>query len=308
MILVVYVAASAVIANQMTIGLMFAFLSYRSSFASSASGLLDHLENWRLLSVHLDRLSDIVAERKEDVTLAQPRLQLLSSPALAAHQLRFSYGVNEPNVIEDMDFEIAAGSFVAIVGRSGAGKSTLMRLLLGLMPPTGGAILINGRPLAAESIGGWRGRIAAVMQDDQLLSGTLADNISFFEDRPNQAQIEMVSRMSQIHETIMAMPMAYQSLIGDMGNALSAGQRQRIMLARALYKDPDVLFLDEGTANLDQATESMIADMLVTLPITRIAISHRPALVERADVVFELKGGKLMLIKRNLPEPITPVR
>ena len=305
MILVVYVAASAVIANQMTIGLMLAFLSYRSSFASSAGGLLDHLENWRLLSVHLDRLSDIVAERKEDVNPAQPRTQLLSSPALAARQLRFSYGVNEPNVIEGMDFEIAAGTFVAIVGPSGAGKSTLMRLLLGLMPPTGGTILINGKPLSADSIGGWRGRIAAVMQDDQLLSGTLADNISFFEDRPNQAQIEMVSRMAQIHDTIAAMPMAYQSLIGDMGNSLSAGQRQRILLARALYKDPDVLFLDEGTANLDEATEAMIGDMLATLPITRIAITHRPALVERANVVFELKDGKLQPIKRNNVQMIT---
>jgi ATP-binding cassette subfamily B protein RaxB len=133
------------------------------------------------------------------------------------------------------------------------------------------------------------------MQDDQLLSGTLSDNISFFEDRPNQARIEAAARFAQIHDTITAMPMAYQSLIGDMGNSLSSGQRQRIMLARALYKDPDALFLDEGTANLDEATESAIADMLATLPITRIAITHRPALVERADLVFELSDGKLRL-------------
>jgi ATP-binding cassette subfamily B protein RaxB len=101
------------------------------------------------------------------------------------------------------------------------------------------------------------------------------------------------------------MPMGYQSLIGDMGAALSSGQRQRIMLARALYRDPDILFLDEGTANLDEENERAIADMIAALPVTRIVVAHRPALVERADIVFTLDGGRLVRSERRqraLPE------
>ena len=298
LLLVVFVAANLVISNTISIGIMLAFLSYRSSFMSSATALLDHLERWRLLSVHLERLSDIVSEKREEVTSGNPRGALLPGPAIAAQDLTFSYGVNEPNVLNNLDFEIPAGSFVAIVGESGAGKSTLVRLLLGLMPPTSGKLFVDDKHLTPALVGSWRARIGAVMQDDQLLSGTLADNICFFEDRPDQSQIEMVARLARIHDTIMAMPMAYQSLIGDMGNSLSAGQRQRIMLARALYKDPDALFLDEGTANLDEETEAIIADMIGTLPITRIAITHRPALVERADIVLRLVDGKIECVRQ----------
>jgi ATP-binding cassette, subfamily B, bacterial CvaB/MchF/RaxB len=146
-ILVVFVAASAVIANSMSIGVMLAFLSYRSSFMASVGALFDHLERWRLLSVHLERLSDIVSEPREDVATPPARNALLPAPALAAKGLCFAYGANEPDVINDMEFVIPAGSFVAIIGPSGAGKSTLMRLLLGLMPPAAGTIQIDGKPL-----------------------------------------------------------------------------------------------------------------------------------------------------------------
>jgi ATP-binding cassette, subfamily B, bacterial CvaB/MchF/RaxB len=297
-LIVVFVGATAVIANEITVGMLLAFLSYRSSFTSSAAAMLDHLDRWRLLSVHLGRLSDIVSEEKEDAVSGLPRTAMLPGPSISGENLSFCYGANEPNVLENMNFTIPAGSFVAIVGASGAGKSTLMRVLLGLMPPTSGKILIDGNQLTPASIYNWRARIAAVMQDDHLLSGSLSDNICFFEDRPDTEKMEMVSKMARIHDTIMAMPMAYQSLIGDMGNALSSGQRQRIMLARALYKDPDVLFLDEGTANLDEKNEAEIGDMIASLPITRIAISHRPALVERADFVFKLEGRKMECIRR----------
>ena len=302
-LLIVLIGATAVIANEMTVGILLAFLAYRSSFMDSATSLVDHAERWRLLSVHLERLSDIVAEPREEILTGNPRSGPLAGPAIAVEGLTFRYGTDEPNVIEDMNFDIPAGSFVAIIGESGAGKSTLLRIMLGLMTPTNGRCLIDGKPLTPATISGWRGRISAVMQDDQLLSGTLADNICFFEDQPDQSMIEAAAKLACIHETIMDMPMAYQSLIGDMGNALSSGQRQRLMLARALYRDPDAIFLDEGTANLDEDNEATIADMLKQLPITRIAITHRPALVERADIVFKLTKGKMERINVNRPVP-----
>jgi ATP-binding cassette subfamily B protein RaxB len=108
--------------------------------------------------------------------------------------------------------------------------------------------------------------------------------------------VEQAAIAARIHDDIARMPMAYQSLIGDMGAALSAGQRQRILLARALYRDPDALFLDEGTANLDAENEAAIADLIARLPVTRVIVAHRPALIERSDIVLRLDGGKLVRV------------
>ncbi len=289
------IAALAVIANEMTIGVMLAFLAYRASFMDSATSLIDHAERWRLLSVHLERLSDIVSERREDVIHSMPREQLLTAPEIIVEDIAFGYDSDQKPVFTDLSFAIPAGSFVAIVGESGAGKSTLMRMLLGLMKPQSGRLLIDGQPLGPTNTTAWRARISAVMQDDHLLSGTLADNICFFAEHANMQHVEHAARMARIHDTIMAMPMGYQSLIGDMGNALSAGQRQRVLLARALYRDPDAIFLDEGTANLDEENEAAIGDMLAKLPITRVAITHRPALVDRADFVLRMVDGRMMV-------------
>ncbi|HEX8573761.1 MAG TPA: peptidase domain-containing ABC transporter [Allosphingosinicella sp.] len=295
-LIVVYAGALAVLGQQMTIGLLLAFLAYRTSFTTSAIALVEQLQSWRLLGLHLERLSDVVAEKREALRLT-PRRGLLPAPAIRAEGLSFSYGPAEAPIFEKLDFEIPAGAFVAIVGPSGSGKTTLMRILLGLLPPTGGQILIDKVPLGPATASAWRGRIGAVMQDDHLLTGTLADNIAFFDPALDQANVEQAAKMARIHDDIVRMPMAYQSLIGDMGSALSAGQRQRIMLARALYRDPDALFLDEGTANLDDANEAAIARMIAGLPVTRIVVAHRPALIACADLVLRLEGGKIIRVE-----------
>ena len=292
-LIVVYAGALAVLGQEMTVGLLLAFLAYRTSFTASAIALVEQLQSWRLLGLHLERLSDIVAEKREAMRIT-PRAGLLPAPAIHAEGLSFAYGPTEAPIFEKLDFQIPAGAFVAIVGPSGSGKTTLMRVLLGLLPPSSGRIAIDKVPLGPATVAAWRGRIGAVMQDDHLLTGTLADNISFFDPNLDQANVEQAARMARIHDDIMRMPMAYQSLIGDMGSALSAGQRQRIMLARALYRDPDALFLDEGTANLDDENEAAIARMIAGLPVTRVVVAHRPALIARADIVFRLEGGKFV--------------
>jgi ATP-binding cassette, subfamily B, bacterial CvaB/MchF/RaxB len=297
-LLTVYFGALAVMSQELTVGLLLAFLAYRSSFTSSAASLIGQYQKWRLLSVHLDRLTDIVGEQKEELRAAVPRAGLLAGPAVRLEGLTFAYGPAEAPILDKVDLEIPAGSFVAIVGPSGSGKTTLMRILLGLLQPGAGKVAIDGVPLGPATIAAWRGRIAAVMQDDYLLTGTLADNISFFDPFPDQQSIEHVSRLARVHDDIIKMPMAYHSLISDMGAALSSGQRQRILLARALYRDPDALFLDEGTANLDPATEAQIVAMLGRLQITRVVIAHRPALVEKADIVLRLEGGNIVQVRR----------
>ncbi|MEO6153193.1 MAG: peptidase domain-containing ABC transporter [Croceibacterium sp.] len=234
-LLTVYFGALAVIDQKLTIGLLLAFLSYRSSFAASATSLVGQWQKWRLIGLHLERLSDIVGEQKEVFAAASVASGTRgTAPAIRAVDLTFAYDAGEAPVLERANFEIPAGAMVAIVGPSGAGKTTLMRLLLGLLSPHSGTIEIDGLPLGAATMAGWRQRVGAVMQDDYLLSGTLADNIAFFSARPDQGRVEAAARFARIHDDIVKMPMAYHSLISDMGAALSSGQRQRILLARAV--------------------------------------------------------------------------
>ena len=294
-LLIVYLGALAVLDQRLTIGLIFAFIAYRNSFTTSVVALVEQAQQWRLLGVHLERLSDIVGQKREELKPAA-RTALLPQPSIRAEGLTFAYGANESPIFENLDMEIPKGGFVAITGPSGSGKTTLVRVLLGLLPPTRGQVMIDGVPLGPATNAAWRGRIGAVLQDDHLLTGTLADNIAFFDPQLDEERVELAAKAGRIHEEIMRMPMAYQSLIGDMGAALSAGQRQRIMLARALYRDPDALFLDEGTANLDEENEAAIADLIASLPLTRIAIAHRPALIQRADIVLRLVEGRLVRI------------
>jgi ATP-binding cassette subfamily B protein RaxB len=183
-----------------------------------------------------------------------------------------------------LNFVIRPGHFVTIAGPSGCGKTTLMKILVGLLPPTSGEVLIDGLPLSTLGVRVYRERIAAVMQEDQLLSGSIAENICFFANSIDEERMVRCAEMACIHDEIMKMPMAYNSLIGDMGSSLSGGQKQRVILARALYRQPTILFLDEATAHLDSDNERRISEHLRALNITRISIAHRSEMTQGADL------------------------
>ena len=180
-----------------------------------------------------------------------------------------------------------------MLGPSGCGKTTLLKIMVGLFHPYSGQVLIDGIPIKKYGLTTYRKQIGVVMQEDGLFAGSIADNIAFFDTGTDMEQVSKAAQDAMIHNEIMAMPMKYESLVGDMGSALSGGQKQRIMLARALYRNPKILFMDEGTANLDVATERMVNKSVSSLGITRIIIAHRPETIKSADHVFEIKDGKL---------------
>ena len=292
-IVIVYLAARAILLGEgFSVGMLFAFLSYRQTFTDRCLALINQLIQFSFLRLHLDRIGDIVQARRE------PREGSLGaataySGAIGVRKLSFRYGSSDPFVLDDVDLDIPAKSCVALVGPSGGGKTTLLKLLLGLYAPTAGEVLLDGRPARPETWRSWRAQVGVVAQDDQLLSGTIADNIAFFDPDLDMAAVLRVAKAARIHEEILRMPMQYLSLVGDMGSALSGGQRQRILLARALYRKPKVLFLDEGTANLDPDSELQVVELLASLPITRIVVAHRPALIDIADDVYRVVNGKM---------------
>jgi ATP-binding cassette, subfamily B, bacterial CvaB/MchF/RaxB len=293
LVLVVYVAGNLILSGQgFSVGMLFAFLAYRQTFSDRAIALVNQLIQFRLLRLHLDRLGDIVTNPAETGS------EISVMPHVDGHiQLKgvsFRYGASDPLVLEDIDMDIEPGDYVAIQGPSGGGKTTLLKLLLGLNAPTEGAIELDGHRATPERWRAWRNQIGVVAQDDRLLSGSIADNIAGFDPDLDMQRVLAAAEAAQVHNDIMRMPMQYLSLVGDMGSSLSGGQRQRVLLARALYRNPKILILDEGTANLDEENESLIADLIDQLPITRIVVAHRPELLSRARCVLTITNGRLL--------------
>jgi len=291
---VIHVAATAVLANPQlfTVGMLFAFLAYKNQFTERANSLVEHVLSCRLLDLHLQRVGDIL--------LAEPELQSTplhsmeaSTADITLSGLGFRYGAQDPWVFRNLSCTLPTGRLIAIVGTSGSGKTTLMKLLLGLYAPVEGAIWIGCRPLDRTCAPLWRKRLGIVLQEDQLISGTIADNIALLTGDMDLERVQHAAALAGIHDEICLMPMGYLSLVGDLGSSLSSGQRQRLLIARALYRQPQVLILDEGTAHLDPAREAQLCDVLASLPITRIVVAHRPALICKADLILSLSPSGL---------------
>jgi ATP-binding cassette subfamily B protein RaxB len=241
-----------------------------------------------MLGLHLERLSDIAltpVESGHDRPLSYARE---IEGGLELRNVFFRYSETEPFALENINVKIKPGEFVTITGPSGGGKTTLIKLMVGLLEPTSGEILVDGLPLSTMGVRAFREQVAAVMQEDQLMSGSIADNISFFDQQFNEEKLLRCAQLAGIHAEIMAMPMTYNSLIGDMGSSLSGGQKQRVLLARALYRNPRILFLDEGTAHLDLQTERIVSENLRQLRITRISVAHRPDIASGANKIIRV--------------------
>lgn len=302
-LLVTYFAAISVMDGAMSVGMLYAFMSYNSRFTNAMDSLIDQFIEIKMLELYLDRLADIVFTPVEEL---EPNNNLLIergnqnkniNSSLIIEKLSFQYGETEKPVFKNVSFEVKAGQSLAIIGPSGCGKTTLIKCLMGLLKASDGRILIDGVSIAKSE--NYRGWIAGVMQDDRLISGSIKDNIACFSPEIDEQRIKDCAERASIHREIMELPMHYNTLVGDMDCGLSGGQLQRILLARALYRRPIILFLDESSSHLDLKNELLINEQIKKLPITRIIVAHRKETIAMADSVFDMSNMEVAVNEKG---------
>ena len=290
-----------------SVGMVFAYLAYKTQFMQKAAGLIDQGIAFKMLGLHLERLSDIALSDEDKSFGPSEDTQTELEGRIEMRDVFYRYGPSDPLVLDKLNLTVEPGEHLAITGPSGGGKSTLIKLLLGLVEPDSGDILVDGLPMARFGYKSFHGQIAAVLQEDSLFAGTLADNIALFDDQVDLELVISSATAASIHDDIARMPMQYETLVGDMGSTLSGGQKQRVLLARALYRQPKILVMDEGTAHLDAAHELVVNQAIATMGITRIIIAHRRETIEIAKRVLVMDGGKLhdlqdILIQQQLSQ------
>ena len=300
-ILIIWLGARFVLDGNFSVGALMAFIAYKGQFDTRASALVDKFYELKMLQLQGTRLADIVLSEPESASSYDAVPSCKIAPSITVSQLSFRYAEREPLLLDNLSFTIEAGESVAIVGPSGCGKTTLLNVLLGVLPSTTGEVSIGGMDIKQCGLDHLRSLVGTVLQDDVLFAGSISDNIHFFDPQVDQAWIEQCAEMAAIADEIRAMPMGYQTLVGDMGTILSGGQKQRILLARALYKRPKILFLDEATSHLDISKEQMVNRAIKSFNMTRLIIAHRPETIASADRVIVLFNGKIHQSGRLTP-------
>jgi ATP-binding cassette subfamily B protein RaxB len=286
-VLFLAVGISGIVEKQITLGVLFAFLSLRSRFGAAAISLANIARSFFMLRVHMDRISDILLAEPES---SPPRDAIHAHVAgsIEARNLNFRYP-GGPWVVRDFCCVIARGETIAIAGPSGAGKTTLLRLMSTQLAATSGRILIDGKDLSLWDPRCLRQQFGIVLQNDRLFQGSIGENIAAFDPQPDIERIVKAAINAEIWTDIQSLPMTLNTLVGDSGSSLSGGQQQRILLARALYRNPRILFLDEATSHLDIDTERHILDRLARSGITIISVAHRPDVLARADRIIQIE-------------------
>lgn len=287
-VLVLCFGARGILAGDLTVGMLVAFVAFKDQFAGRVNALVDTGLQFMMLSLHGERIADIALADPEAPAPPSARRTGGRPAALDLVDIGYRYAPTDPEVLSGLSLTIRAGECVGIAGPSGAGKSTLIALVAGLARPTEGRILVDGVPLERIGTAAYRERIGCVLQDDRLFTGSVAENIAGFDPDARPEAIAEAARLAAIHEEILALPMGYETLVGDMGSALSGGQRQRLLLARALYRKPDILILDEATSHLDEDNERAINAAVRRLDVTRIVVAHRASTLAATDRVVSL--------------------
>lgn len=293
-LVVIYLMARMVISNDLALGTMFAVVAYKGQLLSATESLLDQFIRWRTGEVYSHRLADVVLTETEKGLDVVGSISEEITGSIRVENLAFRYGENLPHVFKGITLDIPSGDYVAITGPSGCGKSTLLAAICGLYEAEFGLVLLDGRPLDHWGKGNVRRLFGVVLQNDSLLSGTIAQNVSFFAEETDLHRVWECLEMAAVRDDVEAMPMGLDTFVGDMGLALSGGQRQRVLVARALYRRPKILLFDEASSHLDVLNETKMNANIAALNITRIVVAHRPETIKSANRVFDMANGRFL--------------
>ena len=276
----------------MTLGSMFAVSALATSFLQPVASLVASAQRIQLAKAYLERIADVMEAQREQPPDLKPAAPLSGSLELC--RVSFKYDAQSAEVLRDVSLKIEAGQKVAIVGRTGSGKSTLAKLILGLYVPTDGEILYDGERFKGMSYPTVRRQWGVVMQDAFVFSASVRENIAFHLAGLPMDEIKEAARLAEIHDDVAGMPMGYETRIGECGNSLAGGQRQRLAIARALVSKPRMLLLDEATSQLDAITESRVDQNLNRLGCTRLVIAHRLSSVRNANLIVVMRDGRVV--------------
>ena len=282
-----------VISGTLDVGTMLALNALGIALLSPLATLITSGQSLQVIHAHMARLTDVMeAEPEQDSRTVRLPPRLAGNVRL--ENVSFRYAADSPLVLRNIQVSIRAGQKVAIVGRTGSGKSTLASLLLGIYPPTQGEVFYDEVPLRQLNYQAVRAQFGVVMQNADLFSGSIRENIALNHPDAERGDILRAAQLAEIHADITAMPMGYETYVAEGGSALSGGQRQRLTLARALVNSPSLLLLDEATSALDVATERIIEQNLRELACTQIIIAHRLSTIRNADMILVLEEGTIM--------------
>jgi len=299
-ILITVFAATSVIQGNMTLGMMLAVQYIIGQLNSPVEQLIQFIYSWQDVSISLDRMNEIHTETNEENAKRTRNAYIdetLEGHSLKIKDLSFKYDIYSPkDILSDINLSIPNGKVTAIVGASGSGKTTLVKLLLGFYEPLKGSVQVGSANLNEYNLGWWRSQCGAVMQEGYLFSDTIARNIAISDDEPDIERIRHAARVANIADYIEALPLAYNTMIGQDGQGISQGQRQRILIARVVYKNPMFVFLDEATNALDANNERAITENLSEFykGKTVVVVAHRLSTVRDADQIVVLDEGKIV--------------
>lgn len=292
-LLLLWFGTMQVLSGSMSVGTMLALNALAIAFLTPLTSVAGSGQRLQLIRAHFERIADVVeAEPEQDMqTIVQPpKLQ----GSIELRQVSFRYDPHAPLVLRNLNLCIQPGQKVALVGRTGSGKSTLGKLLLGLYMPTEGEILYDDIPLLGLDYRAVRSQFGVVLQEATLFNGSARDNIALNDPGMGLEQVTKAAQMAAIHEDILRMPMQYETIVAESGNALSGGQKQRLAIARALASEPAMILFDEATSHLDAVTEQVVEQNLNTLACTRLIIAHRLSTVRNADLILVLENGAII--------------
>jgi len=296
-ILISFIAAKAVIEGQMTLGMMMAIHYIIGQLNSPLNEFITFMRAGQDARISLGRLGEIHEREEEERPEEQKNYELPESTVITVSGLSFHYeGPKSPRVLNNINMEISPDKVTAIVGASGSGKTTLIKMILGFYPPYEGKIEIGGISLQQFSMEMWRGKCGVVMQDGYIFSDTITNNIAVADDFPDRDKLRRAVKIANINDYIESLPLRFNTKIGQEGTGLSQGQKQRILIARAVYKDPPFLFFDEATNSLDAKNEKVIIENLAGFyrGKTVVTVAHRLSTVKNADNIVVLDKGEIV--------------